>query len=89
MDKEAIEFYYPLDSVRKTLGNETLTREQVDNELKTFLQQYKSKGSGTFFTFNDIKKVDLATRIALNIDNVNDVDKKITDTIKKAIELSY
>lgn len=89
LDKEAIEFYYPLDSVRKTLGNETLTREQVDSELNRFLQQYKSKGAGTFFTFNDIKKVDLATRIALNIDNVNDVDKKITDTIKKAIELSY
>lgn len=89
LDKEAIEFYYPLEAIRKTLGNECLTKEQVDNEINLFLRQYKSQGYGTFLTFNDIKKVDLATRIALNIDNLNEVDKTIINIIKRAVELSY
>lgn len=89
LDKEAIEFFYPLDAIRKTLENENLTREQVDGELNKFLQQYKSKGVGTFFSFIDIKKIDLATRIALNIENLNDIDQRIIDIIKKAVELSY
>lgn len=89
LDKEAIEFFYPIEAIRKTLGNEALTREQVDNELKKFLQQYKSNGAGNFFTFNEIKKVDLATRVALNIENLNDIDERILNIIKKAVELSY
>ncbi|MFA6978819.1 MAG: AAA family ATPase [Ignavibacteriaceae bacterium] len=89
LDKEAIEFFYPLDAIRKTLSNETLTKEQVDTEFRKYLQQYKSKGAGTFFTFNDIKKVDLATRVALNMDNLNEIDIRILNIIKKSIELSY
>ena len=61
----------------------------MDNELNTYLQQYKSNGAGTFFSFNDIKKVDFATRVALNIDSLNDIDNRILGIIKKAIELSY
>jgi predicted ATPase len=89
LDKEAIEFYYPIEAIRKVLENPILTREQIDIEVNKFLQQYKSNGSGTFFTFNDIKKVDLASRIALNIDNLNDIDTRIINTIKKAIQLSF
>ena len=73
LDKEAIEFYYPLDAIRKILNDETLSREQVDSELNNYLQQYKSNGVGKFFAFDGLKKVDLATRVALSIDNVNNI----------------
>lgn len=89
LDKEAIEFFYPLAAIRKTIENETITKKQVDKELKKFLQQYKSNGIGKFFSFNEINKVDLATRIALNIDNLNDIDVRILNIIKKSIKLSY
>ncbi len=89
LDKEAIEFFYPIEAIRKTLGNEALTREQVDDELNKFLHQYKSNDAGNFFTFKEIKKVDLAHRVASHIENLNNIDEKILNIIKKAIELSY
>ena len=89
LDKEAIEFYYPVDAIRKTLGDESITATSFESEVKTFLAQYKSRGVGNFFSFRDIKKVDLALRVSSNIDNLTEIDTRIITLIKKAVANSY
>ena len=89
LDQEAIEFYYPLEAVRKTLGDTTITSGQIETETKKFLQQYKSQGKGDYFTFKDIKKVDLATRISLNIDTLTGIDSRIIGLIKKCVDMAF
>jgi len=89
LDKEAIEFYYPLEAIRKTLGDTTITPDQVETETTKFLQQYKSNGQGNYFTFNNIKKVDLATRISLNVDTVIGIDQRIIDLIRKCVDAAF
>lgn len=89
LDKDAIEYYFPLEAVRKTLGDATINQAQLELETTKFLQQYKSQGQGNYFTFQNIKKVDLATRISLNIDTIIGLDQRIIDLIKKCVSLSF
>ncbi len=48
LEKDAIEYYYPLDSVKKIIGNSTITNDEFQNEIAKYLQEVKSKVFGNF-----------------------------------------
>ncbi|SHG67392.1 ABC-type Mn2+/Zn2+ transport system, ATPase component [Fodinibius roseus] len=89
LSKKAIEYYYPLNAVQKTLGGRPVTPKQLEKEVDKFLTQYKSQGDGDFFHFKSIKKVDLSHRVCSHIDNYKTVNDKIIKLIKHAVSISY
>lgn len=43
LEKDAVEYYYPLDTVKKIIGNSTITNDEFQNEIAKYLQEVKSK----------------------------------------------
>lgn len=89
LEKDAIEYYYPLDSVKKIIGNSTITNDEFQNEIAKYLQEVKSKGFGNFFTLINLSKVKFAQMISEEINDLNGIDSKIINAITKCVKFSY
>lgn len=89
LEKDAIEYYYPLGAVKKVIANPTLTNDEFLVEVTKYLQEVKSKGFGNFFTLTNLSKVNFAQKISEEIDELDGIDPEIINVISKCVKLSY